>query len=272
MTEKNDVNLISQKGNDSFIGKPDAKNEEEIEKEHAIKTFLQREYTISHSPFEKELEFYESVRSGDIENVKKTFTPIGGSGYGILSTDELRNIKYHLVISIAMITRFCVTGGMEMENAYQLSDIYINKTDNCASVAEANLIHREMVFDFTQKMKSINKGGVFSKPIVMCFDYIYDNLHSKILLKDIADYVGLSQQYLSKLFHSEVGMTISEYINKKKITAASNMLKFSEYSAVDIGNYLNFSSHSHFIQTFKKYTGITPKEYRLKYYRANWSK
>lgn len=102
-------------------------------------------------------------------------------------------------------------------------------------------------------------------------DYIYDHLHSKISEEEIAEYVSLSPSYLSRLFRSEVGVTVSTYIAVKRVETAQNMLKYSDYSPVDIGNYLAFNSHSHFISTFKKYTGMTPNEFRRKYYRSTWS-
>ena len=62
-------------------------------------------------------------------------------------------------------------------------------------------------------------------------------------------------------------MTVSANITTKRIEAAGNMLKFSDYSCIDISNYLCFSSESHFIQVFKKHTGYTPKIYREKFFR-----
>ena len=56
---------------------------------------------------------------------------------------------------------------------------------------------------------------------------------------------------------------------KKKIDAACQMLKYSQYEAVDVGNFLAFSSHSHFIQKFREETGLTPKQYREKYYHSS---
>ena len=55
-----------------------------------------------------------------------------------------------------------------------------------------------------------------------------------------------------------------------KIEKAQHMLKYSDYSLVEIANYLAFSSQSHFIQTFKKLIGVTPKKYRDHYYRTSW--
>lgn len=241
-----------------------------INSELSKREFMQREYNITHSPYAKEMEFYADVRAGDIESVKKHYTPLATEGFGKLSKNPIRNFKYHLIISIALITRFCIEGGMESEVAYTISDIYINQTDECESPEELANIHREMIFDFTRRMSELTSVKVYSKQILDSLDYIYDHLHDRVMVTDIAEHVKLSPQYLSRLFHDEVGITISAYIMEKRIESAENMLKFSDYSPLDIGNYLNFSSHSHFIMAFKKHTGLTPREYREKFFRTNW--
>lgn len=240
------------------------------EKELTYKAFMNREYAFKHSSYEKEFEFYDCVKNGDAERVKKLMTPLGADGAGTLSDDPLRNLKYHFVVTVALMTRFCVEGGLEMETAYTLSDLYILKADKCASGDELRGLHREAVIDFTNQMKRFSKGTVYSKPIITAMDYVYDNLHSKISEEDIAESCGLSKSYLSRLFHKEVGVTLSAYIAVKRVETAQNMLKYSDYSPLDIGNYLAFNSSSHFISTFKKYTGMTPGEFRKKYYRSNW--
>lgn len=240
------------------------------EKELTHKAFMNREYAFKHSPYEKEFEFYDYVKKGDAERVKRLMTPLGADGTGTLSEDPLRNLKYHFIITIAFMTRFCVEGGLEMETAYNLSDLYIMKADKCTSSEKLRSLHMEAVMDFTGHMKRVSKGTVYSKPIITAMDYIYDNLHSKISEEDIAETCGLSTSYLSRLFHKEVGVTLNAYIAVKRVETAQNMLKYSDYSPLDIGNYLAFNSNSHFISVFKKYTGMTPGEFRKKYYRSNW--
>ena len=241
-----------------------------INSELSKRQFMQREHNITHSPYTKEMEFYACVRAGDIDGVKACYTPLATEGFGTLSSDRLRNIKYHLIISIAMITRFCIEGGMAEETAYTISDIYINCLDECNDEEKLSAIHKEMIFDFTRRMSELTSENVYSKQILDALDYIYEHLHDKLSTAEIAEYVGLSPQYLSRLFHQEVGLTISAYIMDKRIESAENMLKSYDYTPVDIGNYLNFSSHSHFIMVFKKHTGLTPREYREKYFRTNW--
>ena len=244
----------------------------ESEKELTHMTFMNREYSFRHSPFESEFAFYDCVKAGDTDGVLRVMTPLGTTGTGVLSDNALRNLKYHFVITVALVTRFCVEGGMEMETAYTLSDLYIRKADKCTSEEQIHALHREAVLDFTRLMNAQKRESTYSKPVIAAMDYIYDHLHSKISESDIAYAAQLSTPYLSRLFHKEVGVTVSTYIAIKRVETAQNMLKYSDYSPLDIGNYLAFTTGSHFISTFKKYTGMTPGEFRKKYYRSNWDK
>jgi AraC-like DNA-binding protein len=191
-------------------------------------------------------------------------------GMGCLSENTLQNLKYHFVITAAMITRNSIDGGMEAEKAYGLSDFYIQKVDKCQTKEEISDLHQIMCSDFTKRMQQLRKKKVYSKHIVLCIDYIYSHIHSRITLKELADRLDLSESYLSKLFVTEVGMSISDYIREEKIDRAENMLKFSDYDIADIANYLSFSSQSHFTQTFEKQVGLSPKKYRDIYYRKSW--
>lgn len=232
--------------------------------------FLNREYNVSHLSYEREMAFFDCIKNGKVEEAKRLFKPLNSDELGRLSTDNLRNIKYHLIITVAFITRYCIEGGMEMETAYNLSDIYIQNIDNCTNQEEINHLHKKLIEDYAKRMQVIQKTNQYPKTIMICLDYIYDNLHTKISLEQLADRVGLAPTYLSKLFHKEVGMTITAYILKKRIEASENMLKYSEYSCTEISNYLCFSSESHFIQVFKKITGFTPKQYREQFFRTRW--
>ncbi len=231
--------------------------------------FYMRENALEHSPVETEMYFYDCIKRGNAEEVEKAFTPLGGKGFGVLSDDSLRNLKYHLVITIAFITRFCTEGGMERETAYNLSDIYIRQADKAKTAEEIHVLHKNAVMDFTDRMSRLKKANTYSKPVTECFEYVYNHLNEKIKLESIARELDLSAPYISALFRKETGMTLNSYINKKRIETACRMLIYSDYEAADIASFLAYSSHSHFIQCFKKETGITPREYRNKNYRIN---
>lgn len=109
---------------------------------------------IKHREPTEELLFYRAVASGDIKTVKKNcerqrFTEC--DGVGVLSKNAVTNMKYHFVITTAMITRLCKQNGMEMEQAFRLSDFYIQKLDGIHTVEEVQSLHDEMVMEIILK-------------------------------------------------------------------------------------------------------------------------
>lgn len=236
-----------------------AEDPEKLIAEHLFDT---REDAFEHSSYDKEIAFYESICSGNIELVRMLATPLCSEGYGTLSTDPVRNMQYHFAISAALIARFCIRSGMTHEDAYHLSDVYIMRADRSRTIAELHSVHAEMLESYTRRMRQVCNSRIYSKQIVRTLDYISDHLHSRILLEDAADHLHLSAAYLSRLFRSEVGMTFIDYVNQKKIESAASLLRYSEYSTLEISNLLAFSSQSYFIKIFRKYMGVTPGSYK----------
>ncbi len=234
------------------------------DKELSYKEFILRENRSFHAPYNPEFNFYFSVKNGEVGKVsqlcKDDFS--NKKGLGMLSGDPLQNMKYHFAITAALIARYCIEGGMEHEAAYSLSDVYIQEADKSSTTAQISNLHTAMSMDYAQRMKDIRKGRIFSKQIVKCIDYIYDNLHKRILIRELAQYTGLNPSYLSRLFRKETGVTVTEYIKTRKIDTAKNMLKYSEYLPSQIAAILAFPNQSYFIKVFKRRVGMTPKKYR----------
>lgn len=241
-----------------------------MQKEFVYQEYVQRENAFVHAPYEDEFTFYKAVQAGDIAMLKelRAFMPyVEKTGLGTLSKDPLRNVIYHFVITVAMIARFCIEGGMSHEEAYTLSDYYIQRADTCTKLEQINNLHCDMVEDYTRRMHRLCKERIFSKPIARSLDYIYDHLHTRILMEELAEYVGLSASYFSRLFKQETGSSVSEYIQNKKIETAENMLRYSEYSISEIASILAFPTQSYFTEVFRKRLGITPKKYCQQYNR-----
>ena len=91
-----------------------------------------------------------------------------------------------------------------------------------------------------------------------------------LTLNQLASLVNLTPKYLSALFHKETGQTLTVFIHKVLIEKAQNLLAHSDYSLGEISTYLNFSSQSYFISIFKRYTGITPGQYRKMHRQISW--
>lgn len=249
---------------------------ENTNKELVFQRFVQREYGLSHPTYDSELEFYQLVKSGDILTIKKMNNSsenyvINAPERGILSDDPVRNMKYHLIVSIAMISRFCIEGGLDERMSYGLSDIYIKRIDNTDDLEILTQIHEEFILDYASRMKKINFSKRLSIHCIKAMDYISDNLHKYITVEEVADHLELDRTYFSKHFKKETGQSVSDYIRCKKIQTAKNMLLYSEFKCSEIALYLGFSSQSHFTDCFRKFIGCTPTEYRICHYRRHWT-
>lgn len=229
---------------------------------------------MEHRPPTEEFLFYQAVTSGDVETVKKNCEQerfIESDGVGLLSRNPVTNLKYHFVVTTAMITRLCGQNGMELEQAFRLSDFYIQKLDDIHTVQGVQNLHSKMVISYTKKMRRYFRNDTNSKHINACKEYIYSHIKERIMIEDLADEFGVSASYLSRLFKKEVGISISAYIREQKIEVAKNLLRFSDYSMIEIANHLSFSSQSHFIQQFRENVNMTPKKFRDTHCMFQWN-
>lgn len=238
------------------------------ERDLNYRLYIQREENFSRTSYSQEFERYNDVSSGDINKVKQNFTAVKKNFYegkGTLSDDPVTNVRYHVIIATALVSRACINGGMNHDVAYTLSDIYIRRADKCNNADELIDILGEMQIDFAERMRKLKKQNIISIHIRKCIDYIYDHLHEKLTVKSVAEYLNINESYLSKLFVKETGRGFREFIIDAKISASKNMLIYSEFSQLDISLSLGFSSQSAFINVFRKATGQTPAKFREMY-------
>lgn len=236
-----------------------------IKKDLDYRLYVQREEGFIRSDYRNELRQYNRIKNGDVEGTRDRYKIARAGfkdGWGKLSDDPLRNAQYHLVASAAVISRICIDGGMEMNAAYTLSDIYINKADEARSPEEVIDILGDMQIDYATRMRDLKRTNAINLHIRRTVDYIYDNLDKPITLTELAEREELNPEYLSRLFMKETGKKIGEFIAEAKIKSAQYMLCHTDYSILDVALSLGYASQSSFTKAFTSYSGVSPKKYR----------
>ena len=92
---------------------------------------------VEHRQPTEEFLFYQAVTNGDLDAVRENCEQerfLDSEGVGVLSRNPVTNLKYHFVITTAMVTRLCKQKGMELEQAFRMSDFYIQKLDDIHTV------------------------------------------------------------------------------------------------------------------------------------------
>lgn len=239
---------------------------EAMDKQVAYLEFANRENNFHHHRYSEELRQYEYIKNGDMRSVEEAEKMIHSAETGHLSDNPLKNLLYLCICSVTLVTRFAIEGGMNNEKAYNASDLYIRRLDRANSLEELFEIHRDMVEYFTKAVASAKKEHVYSRQVIWCMDYIFYHLNERITAREMASQLKINESYLSVLFKRETGVSISEYVIIKRMEAAENMIKFSDYTLSEISDMLHFSSYSHFARTFRKYYNTSPKVFRKENY------
>lgn len=93
--------------------------------------------------------------------------------------------------------------------------------------------------------------------------YINEHLDDELRVPMIAQHVGINKSYLHSLFSDQLGDTISNYINRKRLEQACFLLANSELSITDVAFQVGYNSRQHFSQTFSRHYQISPQDYKL---------
>lgn len=98
--------------------------------------------------------------------------------------------------------------------------------------------------------------------ISKAIEYMENHYRRNISITDIAEYVGLSGSYLSRVFKAETGKPPLEHLSRYRIARGKELLVDFRYSLQEISGLIGYNDAHSFIRFFKKYEGVTPGEYR----------
>ena len=102
----------------------------------------------------------------------------------------------------------------------------------------------------------------YSGPIRDCLNYIDFHYMEPLSLESLAARFVINKNYLSSRFHKEVGMTVTDYINKTRVQRSEELLGKKNLSMQAIAEQCGFSDANYFTRTFKKINGLSPNEFR----------
>jgi RpiB/LacA/LacB family sugar-phosphate isomerase len=129
---------------------------------------------------------------------------------------------------------------LEEERAYEIVEAYLG----------ANLAAVETV------------GGLPPWRLQRVFAYVSENLAKEVSVAELAQAVGMSQYYFSKLFKLSTGTTPHQYVMRQRVERAQSLLRDGSHALANVAREVGFETQSHFTSVFRHLVGITPKRYR----------
>ena len=242
----------------------------EILKEEIKKTALQENdiMMISHNTYSVEQTLLSMVRKGDLSALKTWLSHAPAIRSGIMANGTLRQLQNTFIVSATLLSRAAIWGGMDVEDAFSLSDTYISHCELLGTPEKIINLQFRMLMDYTERVNRIRHGHLDSQLAIRVSNYVQHHMSETITTDQIAAELFTSRTRLSANFHKETGETLSHFIMSEKIEEAKRLLRYSDRTITAIGEHLSFSSSGHFSRTFHKFSGMTPGEYRSKFTRG----
>lgn len=101
-----------------------------------------------------------------------------------------------------------------------------------------------------------------TKECVQIKEYLDTNYAEHITLETLTSLTHMNKYYMAHSFTKFTGMSPIQYLNRRRLETACQLLRDTDFSVSDISSQTGFSSQSYFTQTFRKVYGITPIKYR----------
>jgi AraC-like DNA-binding protein len=103
---------------------------------------------------------------------------------------------------------------------------------------------------------------IYAEYMFKALDFIEENYTQSIFVDDIADSVGLSTDYFSRMFKQFTGITPSEYIKNVRLAKATELLREHGVTIASVAEEVGFDDPAYFTRQFKQILGITPSQYQ----------
>lgn len=219
-------------------------------------------YKILEERYAMEDKLLSYITKGDIILAQSQFEKYSLSSAEIIRTkDSIRNTKNLLLSANTLFRKAAHSGGVDPIYLDELSGKWAIKIEHALSFEALDSMSSQMIRSYCLLTKEYSLSQ-YSPVVKQALTFINLNLSSPLTVKKLAYEIGLSPDYLTRLFKKELGVNIITYINRKRIYTSLNLLKNTNLSIEEIGDLIGLNNTSYFSTLFKREIGISPKQYR----------
>lgn len=211
-------------------------------------------------PYEKEKELLTKVRTGDAQAAKGVLNDLLGYVF-FCEGGRVETMKNRALELCTLLSRIAIEGGAVTDSVFRLNNQFLTSLQAIDTLEALCYQLQEIVEAFVDAMFA--PGGQPGHDAVRkAVTYIARHFAEPLALDVVAAHVGLSRAYFSNLFKRSTGSSFREFLNQVRVEESKRLLTGTDFALVDIAIAMGFSDQSYYSKVFKKYTGLTPKQYR----------
>lgn len=143
---------------------------------------------------------------------------------------------------------------------HHISERFAIQIEKASTLPQLKSLFLNMALEYIDLVKTVATGQ-FSPTVKKAMDYIQLNLSSPLLLNQIAEHVHINPSHLSRKFKEDTGMTITDFINRKRVEEAAILLRKGNISITEAAFLVGFNDLNYFGKVFKKLMKVTPSQY-----------
>lgn len=204
----------------------------------------------------------DAISIGNTDLAKSILKQINQKDRAKLASSPIRSNQNSVIASITLFTRAAITAGVTDEEAYGLSDRFINELELCETMVDINRIEYDALQEMTKQV-NVFLNNHYSRNIIEAMQAIKSNLKNRISLSVVASMVNVTPSYLSEQFKRETGKTISQYIMEEKVKESVFFLKNTSLSIAEIADLYGFANSSYYSKHFRQIFSLTPSGFKI---------
>lgn len=203
------------------------------------------------------------VRLGNPELLKQEINRIPLSSVTSSSVSALRAEKNLSVIYFTRLLELSFEENTDVAKNYTLVKHYMALNEEARDLIDVLRIRCAAIISFSESIvnKSISDKRQMYNSVL---HYVDSHLYSKLKVSDIASHLYVSESHLRSVFKKYSDISLQSHILKAKIQEAQLLLQRG-MPVGEVAKVLHFYDTTHFLKTFKKYTGMSSNEYLAKY-------
>lgn len=208
-----------------------------------------------------ENEMMQAISLGQIQRTNQLLSMSSEQVFEKRSQDPLRNMKNYCIIMNTLSRKAAENGKVHPMYLDRVSSDFANKIEQLPTVEDAHVLMKDMFKAYcrlVRKHSMKDYSPIVQKAIVL----IESDLSANLSLSSISASQSVSAGYLSTVFKNETGKTVTEYIREKRMKHAAHLLSTTFLQIQTVALHCGIMDVQYFSKTFKKYMGMTPKEYR----------
>lgn len=175
--------------------------------------------------------------------------------------DPIRNMKNYTVIMNTLLRKAAEQGGVHPIYIDSVSTDFAKRIERITTLSEGISLHHEMVDKYCNLVNQRSMKN-YSPLVQRVITIIDSDLTADLSLRKQAQLLNVNASYLSALFKKETGLTLTEYVSKKRVEQAAFLLRSTGQQIQTVAQNCGIYDVNYFTKIFKKITGKTPKEYR----------